>query len=297
MQNKKTWKVTFRAFLYLLPMLVIIGVFNIYPIFKSFAMAFYENYDMFSDETDGYTLDNFSTLFSDEEFHEALTNTFVYVLFVTPISIIISLFIAIMLNNIKFLRPMFQSIYFLPFVTSTVAISIVWRWLYHSNYGLVNYFLGLFGIESINWLTNPDWAMPAAIIMSIWKSLGFNILLFLVGLGTISKMYYNAAKIDGASAWQRFRNITVPLLSPTIFLVSIISFINNFKVFDEIYALFNGQPGPSNSTITVIYYLYKKFYTEFDYSVAAASGIVLFFIILVFTLAQLWLNKRFVHYR
>ena len=133
--------------------------------------------------------------------------------------------------------------------------------------------------------------------MSIWKSLGFNILLFLVGLGTISKTYYNAAKIDGASTWQRFRNITVPLLSPTIFLVSIISFINNFKVFDEIYALFNGQPGPSNSTITVVYYLYKKFYTEFDYSVAAASGIVLFVIILIFTLAQLWLNKRFVHYR
>ncbi len=297
MQNKKTWKATFQAFWYILPLFIIIGVFNIYPIIKSFAMAFYEDFNIFSGEIGGYGLTNFETLVSDEEFAEALMNTFVYVLFVTPISIILALAVAILLNNIKRLKPIFQSIYFLPFVTSTVAISIVWRWLYHSEYGLINYVLSLFGIDTINWLTNPDWAMPAAIIMAIWKSLGFNILLFLVGLNNIGKTYYDAAKIDGANAWQRFVNVTVPLLGPTIFLVSIISIINNFKVFDEIYALFNGQPGPSNSTITVVYYLYKKFYTEFDYGVASASGIVLFLIIFVITIVQIWFNKRFVHYR
>lgn len=297
MQNRKTWKTTFQAFWYILPLFIIIGVFNIYPIIKSFAMAFYNDYNIFTGETSGYGLTSFETLFSDQEFAEALLNTFVYVLFVTPLSIVIALAISILLNNVNFLKPLFQSIYFLPFVTSTVAISIVWRWLYHSNYGLINYLLGLFGIDSINWLTNPDWAMPAAIIMAIWKSLGFNILLFLVGLNNISKTYYDAARIDGANAWQRFTNVTVPLLGPTIFLVSILSIINNFKVFDEIYALFNGQPGPSNSTITVVYYLYKKFYTEFDYGVASASGIVLFLIIFVITLIQLWMNKRFVHYR
>lgn len=296
-KQKASWGDSFRAYIYLVPMMVILAIFKFYPIFKSLALAFYEDYNIFTGEVGSMGMANFQFLFNDPEFYLALKNTFIYVFVVTPISILLSLAIAVMINRIGKLRGFFQSIYFLPFVTSTVAISIVWRWLYHSNYGLVNYFLQLIGVDTIQWLTDPQWAMVAAIIMAIWKGLGFNILLFLVGLNNINPTYYKAAQIDGANSWQQFRNITVPLLGPTLFLVTINAMINNFKVFDEIYALFNGQPGPSNSMVTMVYYLYQKFYAEFNYGVASAAGIVLFAIVLVFTLVQLAINRRFVHYR
>lgn len=153
--------------------------------------------------------------------------------------------------------------------------------------------MGIFGIEPINWLNNPSMALPAVIIMSIWKGLGFNILLFLVGLGNINENYYKAAKIDGANAWNRFTNITLPLLRPTFFLLSIIGVINNFKVFDEVYSLFNGRPGPAGSATTLVYYLFQKFYVQFDYGVAAASGIILFLIVLLITIIQFIGNRYF----
>lgn len=293
MMNEKTsLKSTLQALLYLAPMLIIVGTFSIYPAIKAFIMSFYLDYNLFTGEIDGLGLDNFRYIFADADFHLAMKNTFVFVAFVVPISIILSLIIAMMINKIKFLQGFFQSVYFLPLVTSTVAVSIVWSWLYHSQYGLINYGLNLLGIDSISWLGNPDYAMPAIIIMSIWKSLGLNILLFLVGLNAINDTYYKAAKIDGASSWQRFKNITVPLLGPTIFLVSINALINNFKVFDEVYALFSGQPGPGKSTLTVVYYLYEKFYEEFNYGVASAAGVFLFLVILVFTLIQMVIRQK-----
>ena len=162
--------------------------------------------------------------------------------------------------------------------------------------GLMNYFLGLFGVNPINWITDPKYSMLALVIMAIWKGLGFNIILFLVGLNNIDKGYYSAAKVDGASDLQRFTNITVPLLGPTTFLVTVMGVISSFKVFDEVYSLFQGRPGPGNSALTVVYYIYEKFYTEYQYGVAAAAGIVLFLIILVVTLIQMAYNKKFVHY-
>lgn len=172
----------------------------------------------------------------------------------------------------------------------------MWRWLYHSQYGLINYFLGLFGFNSIQFLTDPKYAMTALVIMSVWKGLGFNIILFLVGLSNINQTYYQAAKVDGARPWQRFTNITLPLLSPTMFLVSVMGVISSFKVFDQVFALFNGRPGPANSALTVVYYIFDKFYVESNYAVASAAGLVLFLIILSFTLIQMWFNKRFMQY-
>lgn len=160
----------------------------------------------------------------------------------------------------------------------------------------MNYFLGWFGIDPIGWLTDPDYALLGLIIMSIWKGLGFNIILFLVGLNNIDESYYSAAKIDGAGKWNQFMHITVPLLSPTTFLVTVTGIINNFKVFDEVYAMFQGRPGPGNSALTMVYYLYEKFYTEYNYGEAAAAGIVLFVIILLVTVLQLLYNRKFVHY-
>ncbi|MER2226798.1 MAG: sugar ABC transporter permease [Carnobacterium sp.] len=296
MIEKPTLKSTLRAWAYIAPMIAIIGVFNIYPILKSLAMSFYSDYNFYQDVVYAYGWDNFIQIFNDPNFFLAIKNTFIFVLGVVPLSIMLSLGIALLLHNVQFLSGFFRSIYFLPFVTSTVAISIVWNWIYHSRYGLMNYFLGLFGVDPINWITDPKYSMLALVIMAIWKGLGFNIILFLVGLNNIDKGYYSAAKVDGASDLQRFTNITVPLLGPTTFLVTVMGVISSFKVFDEVYSLFQGRPGPGNSALTVVYYIYEKFYTEYQYGVAAAAGIVLFLIILVVTLVQMAYNKKFVHY-
>ena len=296
MIEKPTLKSTLRAWAYIAPMIAIIGVFNIYPILKSLAMSFYSDYNFYQDVVYAYGWDNFIQIFNDPNFFLAIKNTFIFVLGVVPLSIMLSLGIALLLHNVQFLSGFFRSIYFLPFVTSTVAISIVWNWIYHSRYGLMNYFLGLFGVDAINWITDPKYSMLALVIMAIWKGLGFNIILFLVGLNNIDKGYYSAAKVDGASDLQRFTNITVPLLGPTTFLVTVMGVISSFKVFDEVYSLFQGRPGPGNSALTVVYYIYEKFYTEYQYGVAAAAGIVLFLIILVVTLIQMAYNKKFVHY-
>lgn len=289
-------KDTAKAFLYLFPALLIIGVFVIYPMIKSFLMSFYADYDFFNDVVYRYGFDNFVYLWNDQVFHQALKNTLIFVLGVVPISIILSLWIALMLNSITVLSKFFRTIYFIPFVTSVVAVSIVWRWIFHSNYGIMNYFLGLFGIDPIQWLTSTEWAMPALIILAIWKGLGYNIIIFLAGLQTIGDSYYNAARIDGANRWNRFIHVTLPQLAPTTFFITIISIINSFKVFDEIYALFDGQAGPSNSALTVVYYVFNKFYGEWNFGVASAAAYVLFLIIFIFTLIQFYISKKKITY-
>ena len=289
-------KDTAKAVLYLFPALLIIGAFVIYPMIKSFLMSFYADYDFFNDVVHRYGFDNFMYLWNDEVFHQALKNTFIFVLGVVPISIILSLWIALMLNSITVLNKFFRTIYFIPFVTSVVAVSIVWRWIFHSNYGIMNYFLGFFGIDPIQWLTSTEWAMPALIILSIWKGLGYNIIIFLAGLQTIGDSYYNAARIDGANRWNRFIHVTLPQLAPTTFFITIISIINSFKVFDEIYALFDGKAGPSNSALTVVYYVFNKFYGEWDFGVASAAAYVLFLIIFIFTLIQFYISKKKITY-
>lgn len=286
------YKAMLKAIPYLFPALLIIGVFVIYPMFTSFLMSFYADYDYFNDIVHRYGFDNFLFLFNDPIFHQALKNTFIFVLGVVPFSIMLSLWIALMLNSITFLNKFFRTIYFIPFVTSVVAVSIVWRWIFHSDYGILNYFLRFLGIDAIQWLTSTQWAMPALIILSIWKGLGYNIMIFLAGLQTIGDTYYNAAKIDGAGRWQRFLHVTLPQLAPTTFFVSVISIIQSFKVFDEIYALFDGNPGPSNSALTVVYYIFNKFYGEWNFGVASAAAYVLFFIIILFTLLQFYISKK-----
>ncbi|SOC44608.1 carbohydrate ABC transporter permease [Ureibacillus acetophenoni] len=296
MNQKPTLKDTLIGYSYLLPALIILGVFSVYPIIKSFFMSFYADYDFFKDIVHSYGFDNFIYIFQDTEFYKSLTNTFIFVIGVVPASISISLVIAILLNSkIKF-GKLFRTIYFLPFVTSVVAIAIVWQWIYHSEYGILNYFLGWFGISPIEWLNDPKWSMPALIIMCIWKSLGYNIILFLAGLQNINPQYYLAAQIDGASKFKRFWHITVPLLSPTTFFVSIVVLINSFKVFDEVFALFNGRPGPGYSAQTIVYYIFEKFYNEWEFGIASAAAFVLFIIIFIFTLIQLYVGKRKVNY-
>lgn len=285
-------KKSMKGYLYLMPALIIMLVFTIYPLIKAVYMSFCEDYSIVYGTYDAIGLGNYRDLFADDVFIKALKNTSIYVLFVVPCSIAISLFIAVLLNSkIKF-QGAFQTIYFLPYVTSVIAIGIVWNWIFNSDFGLLNYVLSWFGIEAIPWLNSPDYALTSLIIFSIWKSLAFNILIFLAGLQTISPDLYNAARVDATPRWRVFWRITVPGIMPMIVYSFIMGIINAFKVYNEVFSLFKGNAGPINSAITVVYYIYDKFYNKADYGLAAAASVVLFVIILALTMLQRALAAR-----
>ena len=268
-----------KAWLYLFPALLVLGVFQIYPIIKSFLMGFYTDFDYLEDVVYEWGFNNFSNLFHDSDFILAIKNT-------APLSILVSLVFAVLLNLNIHCRKIFQSIYFLPFVTSMVAVSIVWAWMLNKDYGLINSILAVFGISKVAWLTNPKMTIPILVVLSVWKGLGYRVIIFLAGLQGIDKQYYQAARIDGAGALRRFFYVTIPFLRPTIFFLSVTTIIDIFKTFDEVYVMYSNQPGPLNSGLTIVYYIFTKFYRHWEFASAAAASFVLFLIILLITLFQ-----------
>lgn len=294
---KNIIKQNFLGYLYLLPTLVITLVFVVYPLIMSFRMGFYEKYNYYTEVGTGFGLSTFKFVLEDPNFQKALMNTFLIVVIAVPLSMIIALAIALLLNAGIKVSKMFQAIYFLPYVTSVIAIGIVWSWLFHSDFGYINQFLGLFGVEPIQWLNDPKMAIWALIIFNIWSGLAFKIVIFLSGLQNIDPQYYKAAQIDGTPKWKVFTRITLPLLSPTVFFLTITSVIGSFKVYNEVFALFGGKPGPANSCMTVVYYIYDMFYGSSQVHKAAAASIILFVIILIITGIQMLLSKKLVHYK
>lgn len=289
-------KNNYSGYLYILPACLVIAVFILYPLIKTIFMSFYMNYDFLNNTVTGFGMDNYQYLMQDRIFWRALRNTLLYVVFVVPCSIMISLGIAVLLNSkIKF-RGFFQTVFFLPYVTSVVAVGIVWGWIFHSKYGLVNGLLQFFGIPGVEWLNRPVTAMAALIIFSIWKSLAFNIIIFLAGLQNIQPIYYQAAKVDATPKGRVFLKITVPMLSPMILYTMVMGLISGFKVYDEVYALFGGKAGPADSAITLVYYIYNKFYSNWDFGVASAAAVFLFLLILFLTIFQLRVSKKKVFY-
>lgn len=279
-------KKSMKGYLYLMPALIVILIFTIYPLFRAFVMSFMEDYNMNNGSFSGFGLANYKSIFGDKYFIKSLTNTGIYVVFVVPCSIALSLLIAVLLNSKIKCQGLFQTLYFLPYVTSVIAIGIVWRWIFNENYGLLNQILSWFGIQAIPWLTKKAYALPSLIIFSIWKSLAFNILIFLAGLQTISPDLYNAAKVDSTPKWRVFTKITVPGIMPMISYALVMGMISAFKVYNEVYSLFNQKAGPANSAITVVYYIYDKFYNNYKYGEASAAAVILFLIILVLTVFQ-----------
>ncbi|MDT6980177.1 sugar ABC transporter permease [Levilactobacillus zymae] len=276
---KPTLKSTLVALLYLAPLLLVVGVFTLWPLITSFLMSGYTHYNYFTDHVGGFGAANFRFLWHDPNFHLALQHTLIFVLGVVPATVGLSLGIALLLNHLPHLATFFRTIYFLPFVTSTVAISLVWNWLFHRQNGLINLLLH----THIDWLNDPRYSLGTLIIVCIWQNLGVNIILFLAGLNHLDPRYQAAASLDGASTWQRLTNVTWPLLLPMTVLITVNAIITSFKVFNQIYALFHGTAGPANADLTLMYYLYQKFYVENQYPVAAACGVVLFVLILLVT--------------
>lgn len=281
-----------RAALYLLPALLVIGIFQFYPIFKSFIMGFYTKFDYITDTVYETGLDNFIYVLKDPEFLMALKNTFVFAFVAAPLGIVVALIIALILNsNIKF-KNFFRSAYFLPFVTSTTAVSIVWRWMLNKDYGVINAVLGTFGVAKVSWLTDPKMTLPILIALSIWKGLGYKVIIILAGLQNVDNRYELAGRIDGASRLQRLRHITLPIIKPTIVFLSITSLIGAFKIFDEVYILYQQKPGPLQSGLTIVYYIFDKFYSHWEFAKASAAAFILFIIILVITVGQFAFARR-----
>ena len=248
-------------------------------------------------------LDNFTRLFSDPKFWQALRNTLLLLLFTVPIEVALSLGVAVLLNQ-KFgadwLRNVFRTAYFLPVVTSTVAASIVWTWIFQPNYGLVAGLVAPFGQgwEETKWLTQPSLVLIPIATVTIWQRIGFDMVLFLAGLQNIPRVLYEAATIDGADKRQLFRHVTFPMLSSTTFLVVVLSTINSFQIFDQVYVMTSrttrGGVGGSASTLT--YFLYDSGFGRNEFGYASAVALVLFVIILAFTIIQLRLQRRWVYY-
>ena len=291
MANKR--KQDWAAYLYLMPVVVILVIFHVLPIFYSLAVSFYE-WDLIG-APEFIGVHNYQRLFDDPMFYKSLMNTLYYAALSVPLSIISSLAIALLLNNPISAIGLYRTVYFIPVITSINAVAIVWNFIYHPDFGLLNKILDIFSINAQTWLQDPFWAMPCIIFMSVWKGLGYNVIIFLAGLQNIPKHLYEAARIDGASRWQQFRHITWPLLSPTTFFIFTISVIGSFQVFSQVYMM-TPRGGPLKSTMVVVYYLYRKAFEQFEFGYALSMAFVLFMIIFACTLFnKLYLEKK-VHY-
>ncbi len=292
---RRFWSDTYLAYLFLLPAILIIGTFIIYPVLRAGWLSLYHA-DMVNPVMRFVGLENYREIMADPDFWKAVGNTFVYVIGTVPFQIAFALGVALLLNQYLKFRALYRLAFFVPYVTTDVAVSMVWAWIYHDQWGLLNYLLGWFGIAPQQWLLDPKWTMLTIIIMAIWKYVGYNAVIFLAGLQNLDKELFNAARVDGADGIQMFRYLTWPLLSPTTFFVSITSMIGAFKVFTEIFVLYGGQPGPMGAGMTMVFYIYEKAWGDYRMGYASAAAYILFFIVLAFTVFQLWYARRRVHY-
>ena len=267
-----------KGFLFILPALVGTFLFIIIPIFCSFGLSFTE-WDLLN-EIHFVGLSNYKSVFTEPEFLQILINTIVYAVSTTVFAVLIPLFIASIINNKIKGSEFFKTIYFLPFITPAVVIAIVWAWIFDPNIGLVN---TLFHTH-YTWLFSTKLAMPILIFVSVWKLIGYNVVLFLTGFSTIDKSVYEASKIDGATAYQTFFDITVPLLKPTIYFVTTVTAISSFQIFDLIYVMTQG--GPNDSTNVIVYSIYKYAFEYFDIGKSCALAYILFAIIFILVILQ-----------
>lgn len=282
------------AYFFLAPAMISIFVFFFIPVIASFIISF-TDFDIYS--LGNYSnlrfigLKNYSDLLGNELFWTSLRNTFYFVVAASPLSIAVSLGAALILNSkLVKLKSVFRLAYFIPVVTTLVAVAIVWRFIYHPRFGMLNYMLSFIGINPIDWLGDPFWAMPSIILMSIWKNFGYNMIIFIAGLQNIPEHLYEAALLEGANGWQQFKKITLPMLAPTTIFISIITMIGNFQLFAEPYVMTQG--GPLNKTLSVVQYMYQEGFRWWNMGYSASIAFVLFIIIFAGTLLQLKIQKQ-----
>jgi multiple sugar transport system permease protein len=275
------------------PALAVIGVFFLLPVVAALALSF-TDFDLYA-LADPSTvrvigLDNYHTLLTTPMFWKALGNTAVFVVLGVPLSLAASLAAALLLDApLARLRGLFRTAFFAPVVTTLVAVALIWRYLLHTRYGLINYLLVHLGVAPIDWLGDPHWSMPAIVLLAVWKNFGYNMIILLAALQSIPDDLYEAARLDGAGAWARLWHVTLPLLQPTLALVTLLTVSGYFQLFAEPYVMTQG--GPLQSTVSVLYFMFEQGFTWWRLGFASAVAFVLFGLVLALTALQMRLTR------
>ncbi|MBA2645367.1 MAG: sugar ABC transporter permease [Pyrinomonadaceae bacterium] len=277
-------KDTRDAYLFILPACALLGVFVLYPVVQLLWVSFHQ-WNILKDQLTFVGAANYQTILSEPDFWRALRNTFYYVAATVPLGMALSLALALLLNEQMKGTALFRTIFFTPVVTSTVAAGVIFVWLMDYDQGAINWYLQSVGLRRIDWLQSEEWAMPAVILMTLWKQAGYNMVLFLAGLQGIPEMYYEAASVDGAKrGWQTFRYVTWPLLWPTTFFVLVVSVIYAFRSFEQMYVMTRG--GPVGATTTLVYYIFDRAFKFGQMGQAAAASAIMVLIVLGITWIQ-----------
>ena len=282
-EKKAIW-----AYIFLFVPLIFYIVIRIYPAFSSFYISF-TDWDIVSSEKQFIGLENYQRMINDPVFLKTLVNTFRYVIFGLPVTLVLSFIIAYNLNKLKRGLGFYRTLYFIPYMTSLVAVSWVWRWLYQPlPLGFFNNLLSFFGLTQQPFLQSTSQALPSILAPTIWVEIGFQVIIFLAGLKAVPEFLYEAADIDGADNWQKLFKITIPLLRPTIIFLVVMGTIKYLRIFTQVYSMtYQGEGGPLNSTKPLVLYIYNTAFRSFDMGYASAMTVVLFIIILFITLVQL----------
>ena len=282
------------AWWFIAPAMLVIGVFFFLPVVGAFAMSLtdFDIYALANPRNLRFVgLANYLQLLETPLFWKALGNTLYFVVLGVPLSIAASLGTALLLHSkLARLKPFFRTALFAPVVTTLVAVAVIWRYLFHARYGFLNYALGSLGIPPVDWLGDPRWAMPAIIVLAVWKNFGYNMIILLAGLQSIPEELYEAARIDGASLWRQFRYVTVPMLAPTLLMVSILTIAGYFQLFAEPYVMTQG--GPLQSTVSVLYFMYEEGFKWWNLGSATAVAFVLALLMFGVTALQLRWAQR-----
>lgn len=268
--------------LFVAPMLVLFIAFRFVPVVGAFALSV-TDYRL-NGNWSFVAVENYTRLLRDSIFHESLVVTLTYTLIFVPLTVLLSLSTAMLLHQVVWKRGFFRGVFFLPYVTSIVLAAVIWKWIYNAEGGLLNGLLGLASIGPVDFLGQAGSVLPSIAVTSAWKGFGYSMLILLAGLQAVPKSYLEAAMIDGASSWQRFRHVTLPQLRPVLFFVLVIETIGAFQVFDAMYVMTGG--GPVRSSYSLVYMLYDSGFKYFDFGYASAIGLVLFFIVLIVSLIQ-----------
>lgn len=286
-------KETFWGYTMMTPMLVGYSLFVITPLLALVVMSL-TDYSLFG-APEFVGLDNYRQLFTDDAiFGKTVWNTTFFALLLVPFNTVLTLGLALLMYKSFKGVGIFRTILFTPYVTSMVAWAIVWRYMFQTDNGLINAVFGLFGLDPVNWLYRESAAIPIAVLVTLLKGLGMNTVIFISALKDVPEMYYEASKLDGASPWQRFKRITLPMITPSVFLVIVLTIIGCFKVFGQIYVMSKG--GPGTSSYVFVYYIYQLAFKQYKFGYASAVSFILFLIILVLTAVQWFGRKRWVHY-
>lgn len=292
-RKKRDWKYSANVLLFVVPALIPLVVFWIYPIIRSLFISF-TNWDYMSPTYDFVFLDNFIALFKDARFYDALLNTLIFTLGTLIPTLVGGLLLALLLQKHFRGSSIYKFILFSPWITPTVAISIVWVWIFDPDTGIANAVLNFFHMPGLKWIESSDTALLAVIIVTVWKSLGYAMIFYLSALEKVPSELYEACGLDGARKWQRFRDITIPSISPTTFFLMIITMVNSLQAYDQIQILTQG--GPSGSTRTLLYMYYQLGFEEFDMGQATAVAMVMIVITVLLSAVQFRASKKWVHY-